>query len=363
MLKIIRTILSGRYSSIRRFYFVSFILALIALIFSLVLLISDRINLNSRMFDDVKSHNQRIEQKFSDSLLYTKLIMSYVGRQVANYGKKNDPEFIRNLLVSYRIPENGLTSWSTFSWADENFQLSISSGLGVLKEKKDLSVRDYIPLTKQYPEMIHLGTPVFGILSRQWSIPMGYGVVDAHRKYIGAVVTGIILENLQAQVESLISNRHIFFAIVDSRNQVVAKSLALESQENKKFINKFLKVIAADDEKKVEYEYGYYQKLKDYPYGVITIYDRKILSSLLSDNILTYLAMIFSFLAFMSFVFYSFHVSVTSSISEISEFVEKILRDEPNRKARKFEIAEIEKLAQKLRKIDSILYSRHKKND
>lgn len=351
----IRNIFLGRYNSIRRFYLASFLFTLSAFVFSMVFLINDRINLHSKMLDDVKSHNERIEQKFSDSLLYTKLIMSYVGRQIANYGKKDDAVFIRNLLVSYRIPENGLTSWSIFSWVDADHQLTVSSGLGVLTEKKDLSARDYIPMTKQYPETIQLGTPVFGVLSKLWSIPLGYGVVDTHRKYIGAVVTGIIVENLQSQIESLITNRHIFFAVVDSKNQIVAKSLALESEDNKNFLNKFLQKINAEGGEKIQYKYGYYQKLGDYSYGVITIYDRNILFSALNDDLITYLAAIFSFLAFMSFIFYSFHSSITSSVSELSSFVDQISRDEPGRKIKKFEIAEVEELAQKLRKLDSNL--------
>lgn len=356
----IRNIFLGRYNSIRHFYLTSFLLTLTAFIFSIVFLINDHINLYDRMLDDVKAHNERIEQKFSDSLIYTKLIMSYAGRQISNYDKKDDLVFIRNLLVSYRIPEKGLTSWSIFSWVDADHQLTVSSGLGVLKEKKDLSARDYILMTKQYPETIQIGAPVFGILSKLWSIPLGYGVVDTHRKYIGAVVTGIIIENLKSQIEDLITNRHIFFAIVDSKNQVVAKSLALESGENKIFLNKFLQKITADGGERLKYKYGYYQKLEDYSYGIITIYDSKVLFSLLNDNLITYLAAIFSFLAFMSFVFYSFHNSITTSISEISHFVEKIFRDEPNRKIKKFEIDEMEELAQKLRKLDSKLSHPHK---
>ena len=84
----IKNILLGRYKSIRRFYLSCFLITVLAFIFSLAFLVNDRINLHAKMMDDIKAHNQRIEQKFSDSLLYTKLIMSYVGRQIANNEKK-----------------------------------------------------------------------------------------------------------------------------------------------------------------------------------------------------------------------------------------------------------------------------------
>ncbi len=356
----IKKILLGQHNSIGRFYLVGFVFTFVIFIFSIAFLINDRINLHSKMLDEVVVHNERIEQKFTDSLLYTKLIMSYVGRQIANYNKKDDPSFIKNILVSYRIPENGLTSWSTFSWADERHQLIVSNGLGILKERKDLSNRDYIPLTKQFPETIQIGTPVFGYFSKLWSIPLAYGVVDTHRKYIGAVITGIIVENLQTQIESLVTNRHIFFVIVDAKNQVIAKSPGFESEDNKVFLNKFLQRISTYGGEELEYKYGYYQKLGECSYGIITIYDRKALFLMLNNDMTTYLTIVSFLLAFMSFIFYSFHNNITVSISELSVFVEKIYRNEPGRKVKKFEIAEIEDLAKKLRKLDSNLSSLHK---
>jgi len=355
----IKNILLGRYKSIRRFYLSCFLMMVLAFIFSLAFLVNDRINLHAKMMDDIKAHNERIEQKFSDSLLYTKLIMSYVGRQIANNEKKNDLNFIRNLLVSYHIPENGLTSWSIFSWADENHQLLVSSGLGVLREKKDLSMRDYMPLTKQYPETLQIGMPVFGVLSRLWSIPIGYGVSDTHRQYIGSVVTGIIVENLKSQVESLVTNNNIFFAIIDSKNQIITKSTALESEENREFLNKFLEKIIAAGGENVAYKYAYYQKLEGYEHGIITLYNRDVLFSDLNDNLIIYLAVIFLLLSFISFIVYTFHNNVTTAIAEISDYVGKIARGEPTQKLKKFEIAELEELAQKLHRLDEKTHRKH----
>lgn len=328
---------------------------LLAFVFSLAFLINDRVNLHAKMMDDLKSHNDRIEQKFSDSLLYTKLIMSYVGRQIANNEKKHDLNFIRNLLVSYHIPENGLMSWSIFSWADENHQLLVSSGLGILHPRKDLSMRDYMPLTKQYPETMQIGAPVFGVLSRLWSIPIGYGVMDMHRQYIGSVVTGIIVENLKSQVEALITNNNIFFAIVDPKNQIITKSTALESEANREFLNKFMEKVVAAGGENVSYKYAYYQRLKGYEHGVITLYNRDVLFSALNDNLIIYLAVTFLLLSFISLIVYTFHNNITAAITEISEYVGKIARNE-QRQVRKFEIAELEDLSQKLHRLDSSIH-------
>lgn len=353
----------GRYSSTRQFYFILLLLSAIGFVFSLSFLINDRMNLRSKIFDDVKSHNERIEQKFSDSLLYTKLIMSYVGRQIANYDKKHDLNFIRNLLVSYHIPENGLMSWSIFSWADENHQLVVSSGIGVLREKKDLSMRDYMIQSRQHPDNIEIGAPVYGVLSRLWSIPIGYGVLDTHRQYIGSVVTGIIVENLRSQIESLITNRHIFFAIVDGKNQVITMSEALESERNKEFLNKFLEKINESGSQNMQYKYGYYQKLPGYEHGVITIYDREFLFETLNDKLMSLLSVIFFFMILIAFISYSFHRTVTESIAQLSSYIDKMPHPDLERKIRKFEIAEIDQLAQKLRQLDSTISRNKTKHD
>jgi len=364
MIKIIKKSISAKYTSVGHFYLFNSIFAAMIVVFSITFLVNDYVNFKSDIVRDVKWQNERIKQKFTDSLLYTKHIMRYIGKQVANHGEK-DYKFINNIMASYRIPEDGIMSWSTFSWANKDHKIVISSNLGIMKDWPSLADRDYIPLTTQHPEVLHLGKMVNGAVSGLWSIPLGYGVVDTHRKYIGAVVTGIVIENLKTQIEKLITNRNIFFAIIDLRDGIITKSSDFDSEEQKIFLDKFLQKIKTSNSKKLLYKTGYYQQLDEYPYGIITVYNNKMLISTAEDRFVIYLGIISLIIAFSAFIFYGFHKNLISPIIEVADYAKKIYHGEPDRKIPQFEVSEINDLAKTLSKIDEALLKKrdHKKNE
>jgi hypothetical protein len=349
----IKNIITGRYATIRHFYLVSFTLAVAAFIFSAVFLVNDYLKFKSNIDYDLRVHNERIEQKFSDSLFYTKLIMSYVGRQIANHGDVHDYNFIKNLLNSYRMPDNGLMSWSVLSWVDDQHRIVVSRNVGLIKETKDLSDRDYIPLTVQYPETIHMGKPVYGMMSGLYSIPLGYGVIDTHRRYIGAVVSGIIIRNLQSQIEELIGNSDISFAIFDTNGNLIAQSVSSDFSD--KTIKKILSKMTESNSSKFFYKNSYYKKLEEYPYVIATIYNKNASDSSAQIRLSIYLLVIFLLISFISLIFYGFHRNLISPILQLSRIADKIYRRDSDRKIPKFEVQEIDDLAKNLQKIDNLI--------
>jgi hypothetical protein len=341
------------YLTIRHFYLISFTFAFAAFLFSAVFFINDYVKFKSDISYDLKIHNERIEQKFSDSLFYTRLIMSYVGRQVANNDNAHDYNFIKGVLNGYRMPENGLMSWSILSWANKQHQIVISRGIGIMKEKKDLSHRDYIPLTRHRPEAVQMGKPVKGIISGLYSIPVGYGVVDTHRKYIGAVISGIVIHNLQAQMESLIGNSEISFALIDVRNGLITQSSGGHISDEA--VDKVLSKMKDSNLTKLVNGRSYYKKVKGYPYIIGTIYNRGTGDSESRVRFSVYLMVMLLLLSFLSLIFYGFHEKIVSPIVELSEFAAKIYCGEIPRKTPKFDVKEMNDLAKKLHKIDGLI--------
>lgn len=361
MKKILKNFLTGRYGSFRHFYLASSLLAIVIVVFSLTFLINDYFDFKQNIARDIKWQNERIKQKMNDSLLYTRHLMRYIGKQVANHGE-HDYKFIANLLASYRTPEDGIMSWSTFSWVDKNYMLVVSSNIGIMNNPADMSKRDYIPLTEKFPENVYFGAQVFGAVSKLWSVPLGYGVVNTHREYIGSVITGIVIENLRMQIENMITNRDVLFAILDSQNRIITSSSALELQDNKNLFDKFLRKLAKENPDKILYKNCFYQKLDDYPYSIVTIYDSKAFGVGENDRLIIYLIAVSMIIAVTGFIFYGFHRNLVSPIIQISALAEKIYRDDPYRKVPKFEVAEIDNLAKSLHKIDQMLSQERKAN-
>jgi HAMP domain-containing protein len=363
IIKKIRAILLGKFSSIRDFYFFSAILGLAIVLTSCIFLLNDYLSFKSDVATSVKEQNHRIKRKLIDSILYTKYTMRYIGRQIANHDAQNNYKFINDLFVGYRVPELELISWSAFTWVNKSHKMVISSNFGIIKNPPDLSTRDYIPLTIQNPENIFIGRPVIGAISGLPLIPMGYGVVDRNRKYLGTVTTGILIDGLKSQITDLITNRNISFALVTAKGEEVIKSDDLNSDDGKEFFTKFLdKVNAKTDEKSFAYKHGYYQKLGDYPYGIITIYNHKFLASTTESRFIIYLIMIFSIISFAGLVFYTFHENLIAPISRLSAVAQQIYYGEPKQKIPEFKIAEINDLAKTLDMIDDLV-SKQRKHD
>lgn len=336
-------------ASVRDFYLFSTLFAIIVVVFSLTFLLNDYFNFKADVVTEVKEQNDRAKNKFVDSILYTKHIMRHVGKQAANHGV-DDYKFINNLLISYRIVEDDLLTWSTFSWVDKNQKLVVSSNNGIMETPIDMSIRDYMPLTARYPETIQMGRPVYGVISGLWSIPIGYGVVDKNNKYLGTVVTGIVLDGLKSQFESCITSRNVSFALIDMKGEPVMISDNFKQNENRKFLDKFLdRVKTKTTQKNFAYKAGYYQKLDEYPYGVVTIYNSKFLSVTTENRFTIYLIVMFTIIAFSGFIFYVFHENVVNPIAQLAQIARQVSRGQKAGKIPEFNVAEINDLGKALK--------------
>lgn len=363
VIKKFRAILLGKFSSIRDFYFFSVTLGLAIVLTSCVFLFNDYLSFKSDVAVSAKEQNDRIKRKLSDSILYTKHTMRYIGKQIANHNAQNDYKFINDLFVSYRAPELELLPWSVFAWIDVEAKLVISSNHGIIKNPPDVSTRDYVPFTTTHPETIFMGKPVIGAVSGDHIIPIGYGVVNQNRRYIGTVTTGIKIDGLKSQIADLITNRNVSFALVTAKGEEVIKSDDLNFDEGKEFFAKFLdKVKAKTNEKSFAYKTGYYQKLDDYPYGIVTIYNHKFLASTKENRLVVYLIMIFSIISFAGLVFYTFHENLIAPISRLSKVAQQIYYGEKKQKIPEFKITEINDLAKTLDMIDDLV-SKQRKRD
>jgi hypothetical protein len=338
-----------KLGSLKLFYSLSLLVTLVVFIYAITFAALDYYNFRQEVDSAIKEQNIRAKNRFLEMFVHTKYIAESISRQILikHSGQKEiDYEFINSLLIGYRNSVNELISWSAFSWADKNSNVVVSSSVGILKTPISLKNRDYIPLTISYPNHIHLGKPVISAVSRFWSIPAGYGVVDQRGNYLGAVVTGMILDGVAQNIDESITDRNVTFAVVDAKGEILAKSLHFNLKKSKKF---FEKLKAHPSAKSFRYKDGYYQKVDDYPYGVVTFYRHGLLKDkLTSVSIHMFFIAIVLFVIHLIFAF--FYKKLLLPMFQLSEMATKVLQGEKlEHKVPKFEIEEVEDFAKAIR--------------
>ncbi len=338
-----------RLGSLKLFYSISLLVTFVVFIYSVIFVALDYYNFRQEVDLAVREQNIRAKNGFLEMFVHTKYIAESISRQILikhSGQKKIDYNFINSLLIGYRNSVNELISWSAFSWADKNFNIAVSSSVGIIKNPVSIKDRDYISLTVLYPHHIHLGTPVMSAVSNVWSIPVGYGVMDQRGNYLGAVVTGMVLDGIGKRLDESITDQNVTFAILDSSGKIVAKSLNFDSRKTEKF---FSKLKLNPTIKSLRYKNGYYQKIDDYPYGVVTFYRYGVL-----NNKLMRISIHMLFAAFVLFaihlIFAFFYKKLLLPMIQLSEMAIKVLQGEKLQKeVQKFEIEEVENFAKAIR--------------
>lgn len=340
------------FNSLQSFYWICTLAILMILLCSIIFLTSDYLGFRSHVETSLKDQNDRAKSKFTESILYTAHITEDIGHQIQSARKTLNYELIRKLLAkkffsNYQDLDENLASWSTFSWADKNHKLVISSSIGIIKEPIDISHRDYIPLTEKYPHHIHTGKPVIGAISKLRSIPAGYGLIDQDGKYLGAVVTGIVIDGLKYRLVNTITDPNITFAIIDENGEILTKSDDFDLKKSKKFIKKLRAKI---DQKAFKYGNGFYQKIDNYPYGIVTFYKNSIIEENVKIRFALYVILVSLILLFVSSAFFIFYKNLLAPIFELSALAKKVSRGENLlHEIPTFEISAINELAKAIR--------------
>jgi len=359
MLKLLTKKNAGNY-----FYLVSAIFFVVIISASALFLVNEYFNYKSTATREIKTQNNVIKRKISDSLFYTTQIMSYAGKQIANHDAEDYP-FINKLMNNYRNPRSIDLYWNIFAWADTDQKLKVSSGIGVLEDAIDLSDRDYLALSRESPETMQIGLPVIGKLSKVKIIPIGYGVLNSHREYVGSIIAGLVIDNIESEINQILSDENILFAVVASNGDVVMKSVQLENKKNKKIFDKTVEDIRKNPRLELTSDFVYYQQLYrceelDCPnYGIITFYDNSTTSYRSLHHTITYL-MIASFaISIAGFILFGFYEHIIHPIVILSGAAQKIRHGhQQNHHLPKFEISELNQIAKSLKEIDKELWNK-----
>ena len=345
--------LTRNINSLRDFYWLAIPAIIMIFLCLIMFLVSDYLSFRSDVESLIKEQNNRIRSRFVESILHTKYATENIGKQILiNYHqkrKKSDHNFIENLLLGYRHSDNKLISWSTFSWADKDYNLVVSSNQGIMKDPIDVSYRDYALMARQHPKKVHIGRPEMSVVSQSWAIPVGYGVTDRSGEYLGLVISGIVIDGLKKRIEDMIRGENISFVIIDKFGKVITKSDKFDLVKNYKF---FKKIRNNPDKYSLLDGDIFYKKINNYPYSVITIYNDNGFGGNKSLRISLYLVIISITSLLVALLFSAIYQNFILPIAYLSHAIERLNKGKKLGRLPRFKIYEVDRIVKFLKEID-----------
>lgn len=268
----------------------------------------------------LKKEASNIHKTISESFNYSNKINSYLGRQISEHGS-DDLDFILKIFRRADKIQNKNTqilSWSSFDWVDQNNLQLINSRIGIRKNPPNMSDRQYTIRSPQNPWTLQVSFPVLGNPSESLVIPAGTGVTDKNGEYLGTIVVGFDLAELSNMVEQRL-NDPVSFVILDEDMNIIiqSKNNELPSGEDfyrknlsKSFFNKNSGFIPGENLNAGNVTYSFYQKFDDYPYIVLTGFDKAFFKKEFSTSILPIIVGFTSVTIFFLIILYVFKTRI-----------------------------------------------------
>lgn len=307
-------------SSLIKGYFV-FVLATVSLgALSMAILVFFTIKSDQDSRSQIlKKEASNIQKTISESFNYSNKINTYIGEQIVEHGS-DDLEFILKIFRQADKIQNKnsqLLSWSSFDWVDSNNLQLVNSKVGIRKNPPDMSVRQYCDRSPKKPWTLQASFPVLGNPSNSWVIPAGTGITDKSGKYLGAIVVGFNIAELSSMVEQRL-NDPVSFVVLDEDLNIVIQSQDSELVENDNFyktnINKSLfNKNSGELSDKISVEnvtYSSYRRFKDYPYIVLTGFNKSLLKKEFNNSILPIIVGFIAITSFFLIILYIFKTRI-----------------------------------------------------
>jgi len=348
------------------------ILVILVVLIPLIFLHRNYSNQKQLIDQRLRSQSERIENNFVGALEYTEHSMDYIARQILSndHGRINY-YFIKTLLAGYTVPDHRIIELSTFAWANEKHRYIISSNKGYhFNENLDLSKRDYIPKTVSEPFKMHLGKLVYGIYSKKYSLPAGYGVVNDSGKYLGAVVVGFAIDGLERNLNEVINFDGISFVLIDDKGNLIAKSSGFDYNSIQAIVKKNL-YKTKNTKTGFIYRTGifnslrnygsiYYNNLEHYNYKVLTIYNKNLERAQLDSIVINYILIFILSLLLITFCLFLFYKKIINPIIEISANATKISNGDFDFPIKHYDNFEINELVRSISKVRDLVVTERK---
>ena len=306
-------------SLLQKGYFMFILITILLGALSTLILVFFTIRSNDESkYKILEKESSNIYKTISESFSYSNKINTYIGKQIAEHGSE-DLNFILKIFRQADKIQNKnsqLLSWSSFDWVDPNNLQLVNSKLGIRKNPPNMSARQYCTRSPAKPWTLQVSFPVLGNPSKSWVIPAGTGITNENGKYLGAIIIGFNLSELSSMVEQRL-NDPVSFIVFDENMRTIVKShdnkiddLTFYKKDFKrnlfeKQFGKLPKSIVVGD-----ISYSFYHKFNEYPYIVLTGFNKKFLQKEFNDSILPIIIGFISITAFFLIILYVFRTRI-----------------------------------------------------
>ena len=307
----------------------------------------------------LESQSSRIEKSLVDNIEYSAYLMKYLGNQIKIHKNPHDLQYINHLLSSFGLKSNSdnKTTWNMFSWVDQDMNIVVNSSFGII-EPINVKNRDYITSATSEPGKIHMGKPSYGMVSGEWIIPSGMGIIDKNKHYIGSI--GFQIRKLEEKLRQSTTESIISFAVFDYQaNQIInSDNFSL----NPKF-NRLIEAVIASNQTHGQLtkfslfneneNYGYYHKLEKYPYILITKIDATFSKRETLSRLYPYLFEVLTIFTILGVILYVLKVVIITPIVQLSHASRLVAQDRDDEVVMpESRIAEIVELTQQVKMIE-----------
>ncbi|MGI4775433.1 MAG: hypothetical protein ACRYE9_00630 [Janthinobacterium lividum] len=254
-----------------------------------------------------------INNELTKTFQQTAEFLTFIGHQISK-GNYQDSKFILNTLQDVNLDIRDIDisafSWSFIDWVSpEGFQL-LNQKKGIHNPPVDMNSRAYTKLCRSTTCKLHLSSPTVGFPSSILVIPAGMGITNENQEFIGSLVIGFNVEELNKILTKKV-NKDVSFLVFDERDTVsfFSKNLDLRSHEN----------LLADA------KYQTSLKIPNTPYSIIVAYDQLVITSTLLEYlaIITLINLIVSLVTWISI---KYTRKKTISINKLSESATRKLK-------------------------------------
>jgi hypothetical protein len=164
----------------------------------------------------------------------TSEFLHYIGAQILKGNAKDSP-FIYSILKDIKLDEYDLNpnviSWSFIGWVDSKGFQVVNQKEGIKTIPKDMNSMSYIKNCKTSPWKLQFSTPTMGLLSNMLIIPAGIGLTDMHKKFVGSLVVGFNVEEINKMLLKE-TNKNIVFQVVDEYGAIIFSNIASRINQN-----------------------------------------------------------------------------------------------------------------------------------
>ncbi|MDE3060564.1 MAG: hypothetical protein KGJ06_06095 [Pseudomonadota bacterium] len=311
---------------------------------------------------ELEREAERIDSALAMQMADANYMLSALGRQIVI---DPDRSLVKLAQVLKSFDSKGHV-YSIFSFINAQQEVVVSSNKGVLEKPVDTSDRDYVKKAIADPWRMVIGQPIQGRVSERWVIPVAMGITDYTGKFIGTIMISIDISTFTEEIAHLVKREGITFAILSRDMPGQAPIPLAQTSEYNDFVSRNFppEAIAAIHTAKNPSgliargnmfwdagNYAYYRQSADYPYIVLLAYDARYSSepirSMLWARLLQMLTMALFFVLLLSII----RARMIRPVLEMTSIAAAVARGEPCASLPRGGPAEIEALAQQLRRV------------